>query len=205
MNTSVRNTARLLAAGLRALLVLTLLTGAAYPLAVTGLAQTLFPRPANGSLTGADGRTVGSTPIGQAAPRDLFQGRPAAGLTVDHGMPISGASNLAADSPVLLHRIAAARARVARDNAVRPQRVPADAVTSSASGLDPDISPQYAALQAPRVAARTGLPLARVKQLVRAHTEGRTLGFMGEPRVNVLALNTAVEALLPRAERHARR
>ncbi|GAB1332817.1 potassium-transporting ATPase subunit C [Streptomyces sennicomposti] len=218
MNASVTNTARLLGAGLRAQLVLTLVTGVVYPLVVTGIAQALFPGRANGSEIRADGKVVGSSLIGQ--PYDLplkkgqrapgpdlrwFQGRPANGLgtnTVNtrYHLILSGATNLAADSRVLLQQVEDAKAAVVRDNSVpgytvRPSEVPADAVTSSGSGLDPDISPAYAALQAHRIAARNHLPLARVEQLVRDHTTGRTLGFLGEPRVNVLELNVALKGL----------
>ncbi|MGF1236421.1 potassium-transporting ATPase subunit C [Streptomyces sp. 2-6] len=218
MNASVTNTARLLGAGLRALLVLTLVTGVVYPLVVTGIAQALFPGRANGSEIRADGKVVGSSLIGQ--PYDLplkkgqqapepdlrwFQGRPANGLgtntvNTQYHLILSGATNLAADSKVLLRQVEDAKAAVVRDNSVpghtvEPSEVPADAVTSSGSGLDPDISPAYAALQAPRVAARNHLPLARVEQLVRDHTTGRTLGFLGEPRVNVLELNVALKDL----------
>ncbi|MER7972953.1 MULTISPECIES: potassium-transporting ATPase subunit C [unclassified Streptomyces] len=218
MNNAVSLTARLLGAGLRALLVLTLVTGVAYPLLVTGIAQTAFRSKADGSQITADGRVVGSSLIGQSyllplekgqrtpdADLRWFQGRPANGLganTVNtrYRLLVSGATNLAADNPVLIRQVEAARAAVVRDNSVpghpvRPDQVPADAVTSSGSGLDPDISPAYARLQVDRVAARNGLPAARVARLVERHTEGRTLGFMGEPRVNVLELNIALRAL----------
>ncbi|MGV9500129.1 potassium-transporting ATPase subunit C [Streptomyces sp. NPDC003642] len=209
MNTSLTNTARLLGAGLRALLVLTLVTGVVYPLVVTGLAQGLFPGRANGSETRADGRVVGSSLIGQQDyGLDYFQPRPAHGLgqntlNTRYRLILSGATNLSADSEVLLRQVQDAKAEVVRENSVpghpvRPSQVPADAVTSSGSGLDPDISPAYAALQVPRVAQRNGLPVDRVEQLVRAHTEGRTLGFMGEPRVNVLELNVALRELTGR-------
>ncbi|WP_405793760.1 potassium-transporting ATPase subunit C [Streptomyces longwoodensis] len=218
MNNSVTHAARLLGAGLRALLVLTLVTGVLYPLAVTGVAQTLFPGRANGSELRTDGRVVGSSLIGQrydlpqqkgqqSPGPDLrwFQGRPAAGLGVNtintrYSLLLSGATNLAADNEVLVRQVEDAKAAVIKDNSVpghpvRASEVPADAVTSSGSGLDPDISPQYARLQAHRVAARNGLPVTRVAKLVADHTEGRTLGFMGEPRVNVLELNIALKAL----------
>ncbi|MEV7433557.1 potassium-transporting ATPase subunit C [Streptomyces griseoviridis] len=218
MNNSVSHTARLLGAGLRALLVLTLLTGVAYPLVVTGIAQAAFSGKANGSQVSADGRVVGSSLIGQSyrlplgegrqtpeADLKWFQGRPANGLgtnTVNtrYKLLLSGATNLAADNKVLIEQVEAARSAVIKDNSVpgytvRPEQVPADAVTSSGSGLDPDISPQYANLQVHRVAAKNGLPVARVAHLVEEHTEGRTLGFMGEPRVNVLELNIALKAL----------
>ncbi|MEU0671888.1 potassium-transporting ATPase subunit C [Streptomyces sp. NPDC006172] len=218
MNNSLLNTARLLAAGLRALLVLTLVTGVLYPLAVTGVAQSLFRDKADGSEISAQGRVVGSSLIGQAYDLPLakgqetpaldlkwFQGRPQNGLGVNsvntrYKLILSGATNRAGDDRELVEWVTAAKAAVVRDNSVpghpvRPSQVPADAVTSSGSGLDPDISPAYAELQAPRVAARNGLPVARVEQLVKDHTQGRTLGFMGEPRVNVLELNVALRGL----------
>lgn len=208
MNSSVTHTARLLGAGLRALLALTVVCGVLYPLAVTAVAQAAFPHQADGSeVEDGSGRVVGSALIGQSYGGDLrwFQPRPSAGLgrnslNTRYGLLVSGGSQLAADSPRLVEAVGAARARVLADNTVpgytpAPAQVPADAVTSSGSGLDPHISPAYAALQVHRVAQRNGLPPARVEQLVRAHTEGRTLGFMGEPRVNVLELNTALRDL----------
>ncbi len=213
VNASVSSTVRLLGAALRALLALTVLTGVVYPLAVTGVAQGLFPGRADGSRVSAGGRVVGSSLIGQSYdlpggtrpdPR-WFQGRPAEGLAENtlntrYRLLVSGATNLAADNPVLIRRVEEARAAVARFDSVpghpvRPSDVPADAVTSSASGLDPHISPAYAHLQVRRVARENGLPAGRVRALVERHTEGRDLGFIGEPRVNVLALNTALEAL----------
>ncbi|MFE1885612.1 potassium-transporting ATPase subunit C [Streptomyces diastatochromogenes] len=206
MNNSVTNTARLLGAGLRALLVLTVLTGVIYPLAVTGVAQALFSNKANGSEIKADGRVVGSSLIGQQGyGLKYFQPRPAGGLGVNsvntqYTLVLSGATNLSADSKVLLKQVEDAKAAVVKDNsvpgyAVKPSDVPADAVTSSGSGLDPAISPQYAELQVHRVAARNGLSVAAVEKLVKDHTEGRTLGFIGEPQVNVLELNIALKDL----------
>ncbi|WP_030420286.1 potassium-transporting ATPase subunit C [Streptomyces sp. NRRL F-5065] len=218
MNNSVSNTARLLGAGLRALLVLTLVTGVLYPLAVTGIAQGLFHDKANGSEIKADGKVVGSTLIGQAynlplkkgeetpAP-DLkwFQGRPQNGLgtnsvNTQYQLILSGATNRSGDNEELIQWVKDAKAAVVKDNStgtfkVKPSQVPADAVTSSGSGLDPNISPEYADLQVHRIAEKNGLPVAEVHKLVREHTEGRTLGFMGEPRVNVLELNIALEEL----------
>ncbi|MEV5986576.1 potassium-transporting ATPase subunit C [Streptomyces sp. NPDC052051] len=218
MNNSLRNTARLLGAGLRALLVLTLVTGVVYPLVVTGVAQAFFPGKANGSQVSADGKVVGSSLIGQsydlpstksgqtpAPDPKWFQGRPAHGLgtntvNTQYKLLVSGATNLAADSKALRDQVEAARKAVVEDNSVPgykvdPADIPADAVTSSGSGLDPDISPQYARIQVHRVAEKNGLPVERVERLVEEHTQGRTLGFMGEPRVNVLALNTALRGL----------
>ncbi|MDH3038756.1 potassium-transporting ATPase subunit C [Streptomyces sp. TRM75561] len=218
MNNSVTNTARLLGAGLRALLVLTLVTGVLYPLVVTGIAQGLFPGRANGSEIKADGKVVGSSLIGQAynlppeegretpAP-DLkwFQGRPQNGLGTNsvntrYKLVLSGATNRSGDDEELVQWVKDAKAAVVKDNStdtykVKPYQVPPDAVTSSGSGLDPDISPRYADLQVHRVAERNGLSTAQVRKLVEEHTEGRTLGFMGEPRVNVLELNVALKEL----------
>ncbi|WP_416481894.1 potassium-transporting ATPase subunit C [Streptomyces sp. CL12] len=206
MNNSVTNTARLLWAGLRALLVLTVVTGVLYPLAVTGVAQALFPGRANGSEITSHGKVVGSSLIGQQGySLKYFQPRPAAGLGASsvntrYKLTLSGATNLAADNPKLVEAVEDARAKVVKDNSVpgytvRPAQVPADAVTSSGSGLDPAISPAYAELQVHRVAERNGLPVARVERLVKEHTQGRALGFAGEPQVNVLELNIALRDL----------
>ncbi|MDT6982782.1 potassium-transporting ATPase subunit C [Streptomyces lusitanus] len=218
MNNSEPNTARLLGAGLRALLALTLVTGVLYPLLVTGIAQGLFPGKANGSENTSDGRVVGSSLIGQAYQLPLqegqetpapdlkwFQGRPQNGLgtnTVNtrYKILLSGATNRSGDNQELVRWVRDAKAAVVKDNStdtykVDPSQVPADAVTSSGSGLDPHISPQYARLQIHRVAERNGLSVTEVRKLVDGHTEGRTLGFMGEPRVNVLELNIALERL----------
>jgi len=219
MNNSVLNTGRLLWAGLRALLVLTLVTGVIYPLAVTGVAQALFHDKANGSEIRADGKVVGSSLIGQSYNLPLkkgqetpepdlkwFQGRPQNGLgtnsvNTQYKLILSGATNLSADSKVLVQQVKDAQAAVIKDNSVpgytvKRSQVPADAVTSSGSGLDPDISPAYADLQVHRVAARNGLTVAQVQKLVDEQTKGRTLGFIGEPRVNVLELNIALKDLL---------
>jgi K+-transporting ATPase ATPase C chain len=203
MNNSVANTARLLAAGLRALLVLTVVCGVIYPLAVTGVAQAFFHTKANGSEVTSGGRVVGSSLIGQQGPGpDYFQPRPANGLgensvNTQYQLILSGATNRSGDNAELIKWVKEAKAAVVKDNStadykVRPSQVPADAVTSSGSGLDPHISPAYADLQVHRVAERNGLPVARVQKLVDEHTDGRTLGFIGEPRVNVLELNIAL-------------
>ncbi|AZP15187.1 potassium-transporting ATPase subunit C [Streptomyces aquilus] len=218
MNNSVTNTARLLGAGLRALLVLTLVTGVIYPLVVTGIAQALFNDKANGSEIKADGKVVGSSLIGQSynlplkkgeetASPDLkwFQGRPQNGLgtnsvNTQYKLILSGATNRSGDNADLIAWVKAAKAAVIKDNStadykVKASEVPADAVTSSGSGLDPDISPAYADLQVHRIAEKNGLTVAQVQKLVDEHTTGRTLGFIGEPRVNVLELNIALKAL----------
>ncbi|MFI8965584.1 potassium-transporting ATPase subunit C [Streptomyces sp. NPDC053493] len=207
-NTSVASATRLLGAALRALLVLTVVCGVLYPLAVTGVAQLAFPRQANGSrIEDASGRVVGSELIGQTYP-DLrwFQPRPSNGLGVNsvntrYRLLVSGATNRSGDNPELIRWVSDAKAAVVRDNStpgftVRPEDVPADAVTSSGSGLDPHISPRYARLQVHRVAARNHLTVAQVDRLVTEHTEGRLLGFVGEPRVNVLRLNVALRDLV---------
>ncbi|WP_176742367.1 potassium-transporting ATPase subunit C [Streptomyces sp. LUP47B] len=222
MNNSVSNTARLLWAGLRALLVLTLVTGVIYPLVVTGIAQGLFSDRANGSEIKADGKVVGSSLIGQAYNLPLkkgqetpepdlkwFQGRPQNGLgsnsvNTQYKLILSGATNRSADNKELIDWVTAAKAAVVKDNSVngytvRPSDVPADAVTSSGSGLDPDISPQYADIQVHRIAERNGLSVAQVREVVDDHTERRTLGFIGEPRVNVLELNIALKELVSKS------
>ncbi|AZQ33319.1 potassium-transporting ATPase subunit C [Streptomyces cyaneochromogenes] len=206
MNNSVTNTARLLGAGLRALLALTLVTGVIYPLVVTGIAQGLFHNKANGSEVKADGKVVGSSLIGQQGySLDYFQPRPANGLgensvNTQYKLILSGATNRSGDNPELIKWVKEAQAKVVKENSVsgytvKPSQVPADAVTSSGSGLDPDISPAYADLQVHRVAQRNDLSVAEVQKLVDEHTEGRTLGFIGEPRVNVLELNIALKEL----------
>lgn len=222
MNNSVGNTARLIGAGLRALLVLTVLCGVIYPLAVTGIAQVAFSDKANGSeIKDKSGKVVGSELIGQtynlpkqdpdnpeeATKPDLkwFQPRPSNGLgtnsvNTQYSLILSGATNKAADNPDLVKLVKDAKAAVVQDNStasykVKPEDVPADAVTSSGSGLDPDISPEYAKIQVHRVAERNNLDIKRVEKLVTDNTQGRVLGFMGEPRVNVLKLNIALRAM----------
>lgn len=187
-------------AAVRALVVLTVLLGVVYPLALTGIAQLIASGRADGSLVSRGGRLVGSTLIGQSFtgaqglpdPR-YFQSRPsAAGRGYDP--TASSASNLGPASAALVSAIRERRAAVAAFNGVAPGRVPPDAVTASGSGLDPDISPAYARLQAARVARVRGMPLAVVLRLVRAHQEGRDAGFIGAPTVNVLELNLALDA-----------
>lgn len=221
MNNSVGSTARLLGAGLRALLVLTVICGVIYPLAVTGIAQGLFNDKANGSEVKVDGKVVGSELIGQRYDLPLkkgqetpdpdlkwFQPRPSNGLgsnqdsgvNTQYDLILSGATNLSGDNKDLIANVKAAKAAVVKDNStadfkVKPSDVPAEAVTSSGSGLDPHISPEYAQLQAHRVAEKNKLDANKVEKLVDAHVDGRILGFVGEPRVNVLALNVALKEL----------
>jgi K+-transporting ATPase ATPase C chain len=176
--------------------LLSLITGLAYPLAVTGIAQTLFPRQANGSLVERNGQPVGSGLIGQAfTDPGHFWSRPSATAPTPYNAANSGGSNLAPTAPALAEAV---QARIAALRAADPGNtapVPVDLVTASASGLDPHISRAAADYQAARVARARGLPVPAVSALVAQHTEGRWLGFIGEPRVNVLALNLALEGL----------
>lgn len=185
-------TLRQLLTGLRLLAVLTVLLGVAYPAAVWGLGQVAFPDRARGSLLVTDGAVRGSTLIGQAVEGDQwFQPRPSAG---DYDAQASGGSNAGPSDPDLLAAIAGRRAAVAAREGVAPADVPADALTASASGLDAFVSPAYARLQEDRVARERGLDRAEVAELVAGATSGRTLGFLGEPRVNVVELNAALAA-----------
>ncbi|MGW6400338.1 potassium-transporting ATPase subunit C [Streptomyces sp. NPDC055134] len=222
MNNSVKNTGRLLWAGLRALLVLTVVCGVIYPLAVTGVAQALFHDKANGSEIRSEGKVVGSSLIGQrydlplkkgqeTAEPDLkwFQPRPSNGLgtnsvNTQYKLILSGATNLAGDNKDLITQVEDAQKAVIKDNStatykVKKSDVPADAVTSSGSGLDPDISPDYADLQVHRIAEKNHLSVSQVQKLVDEHTDGRVAGFMGEPRVNVLELNIALKELVAKS------
>lgn len=183
-------------AALRLLLALTLLLGVAYPAAVLAIGR-LVPDRADGSLLRVDGQVVGSRLLGQPFEGDeWFLPRPsAAGEGYD---PLaSAASNLGPENPDLLATVAERRADVASREGVDASAVPADAVTASASGLDPDISPEYARLQVARVARARDLPEAAVAALVESHIADRDLGFLGEPHVNVLELNAGLEALHP--------
>lgn len=177
---------------------LALLTGIVYPLAVTGIAQVVFPSAASGSLLVVDGRARGSSLIGQpfSAP-GYFWSRPSATSPVPYNGAASAGSNLGPTNPAL---VAAVQERVAALRAADPGLtgpIPVDLVTASASGLDPDISPAAALVQVPRVARARGLREELLRQLVRTHIESRAFGFVGEPRVNVLALNLALDRLRP--------
>jgi K+-transporting ATPase ATPase C chain len=185
------------------LVALTLITGLAYPLAITGLAGVLFPYQAQGSMIERDGMVIGSELIGQVFTDDkYFHGRPSATNTPDPNDPTknvdapynaanSGGSNLGPTSKMLAERLQGDVDKLKAENPAAP--VPVDLVTTSASGLDPHISPAAALFQVPRVAKARNLPEDRVRELVQAQTEGRFLGLLGEPRVNVLALNLALD------------
>ncbi|MEO5375506.1 MAG: potassium-transporting ATPase subunit KdpC [Alphaproteobacteria bacterium] len=177
-------------AGIVMLAILTVLTGLAYPLAVTAFADVLFRREAHGSLIERDGRTVGSTLIAQrfAGPA-WFHPRPSVAGSDGFDAAASAASNLAPTARALKEATADRMARRAAENPQAGRPIPADLITTSASGLDPHISPEAAEYQILRVAAARGMAEDELRRLVAMHTEDRTLGFLGEPRVNVLALN----------------
>ncbi len=198
---SSRSTVRQLGTAVRALVVLTLVLGVGYPLAITGVGRLALDDRADGQPVTLDGRTVGSAIIGQgftdaegAALPEWFQSRPsAAGDGYDGGA--SSGSNLGPENPDLVAAIEDRRAAVADLEGVDPAAVPADALTTSGSGLDPHISPGYALLQVPRIAAERGLDEADLEALVDATTQGPDLGYLGEPTVDVLQLNIALAAL----------
>jgi len=188
---------RQLMAAVRAMLVATVALGLLYPLAMTGLAQVIAPGRADGSHVVSEGTLVGSSLIGQSFTAadgsplpQYFQSRPSAS---DYDGTASGGSNLGPNSAELVASVEERRAAVAEFNGVPESQVPADAVTASASGLDPDVSPEYAAIQVARVAADRGVSEADVARLVADATSGRDLGFIGEPTVNVLELNLALD------------
>ncbi|WP_189302949.1 potassium-transporting ATPase subunit KdpC [Streptomyces albospinus] len=198
-------------AALRMLLVFTVITGIAHPLLVTGVAQAAFPDRANGSQTRQNGKTVGSSLLGQnfnlpkknpsdskeAANPDpkWFQPRPSSAGDTGYAPTSSNASNLGPNNDDLVKSIKDRRAAAATFDEVDPKDVPADAITASGSGLDPDISPAYAYEQVERVAEARGLSAAVVHRLVAGHVRDRALGFLGEPRVNVVELNLALVRL----------
>jgi K+-transporting ATPase ATPase C chain len=182
----------------------TVITGLVYPLAITGIAKVLFPYQANGSLIEKDGKVIGSELIGQNfADAKYFHGRPSATTDTDpndatktvpapYNAQNSGGSNLAPTAKALVDRVTDDAGKLKADNSAP---IPVDLVTTSASGLDPDITPAAAAFQAASVAKARNLPVEKVEQLIADNTEGRTLGILGEPRVNVLKLNLALDGL----------
>lgn len=181
------------------LLGLTLITGVAYPLAVTGLAQVLFPRQANGSLIEVDGRVVGSELLGQAfAGERYFHGRPSATSPLPYNGLGGAGSNLGPTNPALTAAVEERVAAVRNEIGDAARAVPVDLVTASGSGLDPHISPAAALVQVPRVAQARGLKESDVKALVESRIEQPTLGLLGAPRVNVLRLNLALDAMARR-------
>src|SRR5215469_11914088 len=193
-------------AAIRALIVITVITGAIYPLAMLGIAQAAFHNQANGSLVSVNGKVVGSSLIcqefvdakGNPLPQ-YFQPRPSnaasSSIKNDYGCDpgFSGATNLGPNSPTLLQDVKQRQQQIAAFDHVPVSKIPPDAVTASGSGLDPDISPQYADIQVNRVAAARHLPVSRVQALVNQFTQSRNLGFPGEPRVDVLTLNIALD------------
>ena len=209
MASNLPGSARQFGVAIRALVVFTIALGIVYPLAMTGVAQALFHSNANGSIVQVNGKDVGSDLIGQPYTMDSgkkdsdgkaimvadpkwFQSRPSA---VDYDAMGSSGSNLGPNNADLLALVEERKKAVAELEGVDPSQVPPDAVTASGSGLDPDISPAYAALQVNRIARERGLSVDKVQELVKENTEGRTLGFLGEPRVNVVKLNNALAAL----------
>jgi K+-transporting ATPase ATPase C chain len=195
---------RHLRASFAILLLMTVLLGLAYPLAMTGLARAVFPAQAAGSLIERDGKVVGSSLIGQSFAEDrYFQGRPSATVDTDpkdatktvpapYNAANSAGSNLGPTSKALVERV---QEDVSKQGGSKDKPVPGDLVTTSGSGLDPHISPSAAASQVARVAKARNRPEAEIQRLVAQHTEGREIGLLGEPRVNVLKLNLALDAL----------
>ena len=200
-------------AAFRALLVFTVLCGIIYPVVMVGVAQLAFKNQANGSLVTYNGKVVGSSLLcqefvdakGNPLPQ-YFQPRSSTASNpnskTDYGCDpnYSGAANLGPNNPTLLKNVQQLQQQIAAFDHVKVSQIPPDAVTSSGSGLDPDISPAYAAIQVPRVAAARHLPASEVQALVSKYTQGRNIGFLGEPRVNVLNLNIALDELPGQAQ-----
>ncbi len=187
-----------LAPAFRMTLLFTVLTGLVYPGVVTGVCKVLFPYQANGSLVSSHGRVVGSALLGQNfAKPEYFHPRPSAAGSDGYDASSSGASNYGPTNQKLVDRVKADAAKFRKENPQYTGPIPADALTASGSGLDPDISPANALAQTARVAQARGMSLDSAKQLVASHVKGREWGFLGEPRVNVLALNMALDQKAP--------
>jgi K+-transporting ATPase ATPase C chain len=179
-------------------IVFTVLTGIAYPLAMTGVCQALFHKQANGSLIERNGKVIGSELIAQNFTKPgYFHPRPSAAGQNGYDAGASSGSNLGPTNPALAERLTKDAAQFRKDNPDYTGPIPADAITTSGSGLDPEISPANALAQVPRVARARGASDDTVRQLVLARVEGRDLGFLGEPRVNVLQLNIALDNQFP--------
>ena len=184
-----------LAPALRIMLVLTILTGLLYPGLVTGICQLAFPAQANGSLVFGDGKVIGSALIGQSFSKpEYFHPRPSA---VNYDASNSGGSNLGPTNQALIDRVKSSLESFRQENPDYAGPIPADLLTTSGSGLDPHISPGAALAQAARIAKARGVAVSAVQALVLASTEGRALGLLGEPRVNVLQLNLALDQQVP--------
>ena len=192
---------RQLLIGLRMTLMLTILTGLLYPGLVTGICQMIFPNQANGSLIVKNGHVIGSALIGQSfTRREYFQPRPSAAGNDGYDPTASGGSNLGPTSQKLADRVKSSIAQFRKDNPDFSGSVPADLVTASGSGLDPQLSPASISAQAPRVAVAREISINQIQQLASEFTEGRELGLLGEPRVNVLRLNIALDERFPRKQ-----
>src|SRR5260370_136559 len=185
--------------GLRMMLVMTVLTGLIYPLAVTGLCQVLFRDKANGSLITVNGQVIGSELIGQNFTKpEYFQPRPSAAGNEGYDATASGGSNLGPTNKKLIDRVQASVDKFHKENPGYSGPIPADLLTASGSGLDPHISPASAEAQAERIAKARAASVDQIRSLIASHTEGRDLGFLGEPRVNVFLLNLDLDRTLPR-------
>ena len=184
--------------GIRVTLLLTVLTGLVYPGIITGLCQMLFPKQANGSLLYKDGKVIGSSLIGQNFSRpEYFQPRPSAAGSDGYDATSSTGSNLGPTSQKLSDRVKAAAEKFRKENPDYTGPIPADLLTASGSGLDPHLSPASAGVQVARISKARRVDMQPVQALIAEYTEGRALGFIGEPRVNVLALNTAMDERFP--------
>lgn len=188
-----------IAPAFRITLLFTVLTGLLYPDLVTGLCQALFHDKANGSLVYRNGQLAGSALLGQNfAKPEYFHPRPSAAGSDGYDASSSAASNLGPTNQKLIDRVKGDVAKFRKENPGYSEPIPSDAITTSASGLDPDISPAFAEAQSARVAQARAISVDQLRQIVATHTRGRQLGFLGEPRVNVLALNMALDRQFPR-------